>query len=648
MKIYFLTFLLLIFSVFGFAQEKSFSGILVDIDENPIPNAEVSFNNNVAKDVTNSQGNFNLRLIPSSIQKICDKKAGILALKVKGIKYSVDRLEVDCDRRYAVLMTTSIRGKKTLVNVNIDTKIVLSDLKVNFSVGEDFYEQVNNGKIEMNQKVFKRICNNNKNLKIKIYSKQENKKNFDYEIIKVDCNSQSISINIKEVNDNSETTITKKEEEKENKINNKKESEKESEKENKAEAKTTEKEENNTEKNDKKEVIIDSTLLNVKEIENELAILVENQGQKFKEMKTSEQEEFIILHIKRLNAQNIELEEQIKRVQMILKTDNTLSNEEKLDLTNQLQALKHKLHLNKLATFELNDRLSDLNKSFLQRYQNTLIIFLIIITALGIISYLSAKLAKKRRQQRDEIAQKNQEIEKQRKESETLLLNILPHQVAQELKQKGQVIPQLYPSASALFTDFHGFSSIAKNLTPKEVIAELEHYFNEFETISEKFDLQKIKTMGDAFMAIAGLPTQNKHHFIDAVAAALQMQNFIQKSVDEKIKMGLPPWNVRIGVHTGELVAGVIGKTKFAYDVWGNSVNLAARMESSGLSGKVQITDTTYELVKDYFDCEVRGEIEVKNIGKVQTYFVKNIKKEYSEDGFEPNQKWWETRNKMI
>lgn len=646
MKIYFLTFLLCTFSVFGFAQEKSFSGILVDIDENPIANAEVSFNNNTAKDVTNSQGNFNFRLIPSSIQKICDKKAGILALKVKGVKYNIDRLEVDCGRRYAVLMTTSIRGKKTLVNVNIDTKIALSDLKVNFSVGDDFYEQVNNGKIEMNQKIFKRICNNNKNLKIKIYSKQENKKNFDYEIIKVDCNSQSININIKEVNDNTETTTTKKEEEKENKNNNKQEKEKTTE--NKAEEKTTEKEENNTNKDDKKEIIIDSTLLNVKEIENELAILVENQGQKFKEMKVDDQEAFITLHIKRLNAQNIELEEQIKRVQMILKTDNTLSNEEKLDLTNQLQALKRKLHLNKLATFELNDRLSDLNKSFLQRYQNTLIVFLIIITALGIISYLSAALAKKRKQQHDQIAQKNQEIEEQRKESETLLLNILPNQIAQELKQKGQVIPQLYPSASALFTDFQGFSSIAKNLTPKEVITELEHYFNAFETISEKFDLQKIKTMGDAFMAIAGLPTQNKHHFIDAVAAALQMQSFIQKSVDEKIKIGLPPWNVRIGVHTGELVAGVIGKTKFAYDVWGNSVNLAARMESSGVSGKVQITDATYQLVKDYFDCELRGEIEVKNIGKVQTYFVKNIKKEYSEDGFEPNQKWWETRNKMI
>ncbi len=650
MKTILSTFIFIFFAVYLSAQEKSFSGILIDVDENPIANAEISFNKNAAKTNTDNQGNFVFKLIPSSIQKLCDKKIELLSIKVKNVKYDIDRMDVECGRKYAVLMTAGIRGKKMLLNVNIDSKIPASDLKIVLTIGDDFYEQVNNNKVEMSHKLFKRICNNSNNLKVKVYAKDENKKTFETEITKVDCNNKSIQINIKEKENTNENTTSANKESTEKNINNEeknnnKNKEKDNKKENEAETKPDENKSDTTEKKEK--AIIDTTLLDMKEIEGELAILVDNQGKKFQEMEIKSQESFIKLHIKRLEAQNITLEEQISKVSNILKTDKTLTEEEKLDLTEQLKALKHKLHLNKLAVFELHNRLSDLNKSFWQRYQNTLIIFSLIVVAFGIIMYLLATLAKKRRQQRDEITQKNQEIEKQRKESESLLLNILPNQIAQELKQTGQVVPQLYPSASALFTDFHGFSAIAKNLKPKEVIAELEYYFNEFERISEKFDLQKIKTMGDAFMAIAGLPTENKHHFLDAICAALQMQKFITESVKEKIKLGLPPWNVRIGVHTGELVAGVIGKTKFAYDVWGNSVNLAARMESSGESGKVQITETTYELVKNYFDCHLRGEIEVKNIGKVQTYFIEKIKNEYSNDGFEPNQKFWDIRNNL-
>jgi class 3 adenylate cyclase len=146
-------------------------------------------------------------------------------------------------------------------------------------------------------------------------------------------------------------------------------------------------------------------------------------------------------------------------------------------------------------------------------------------------------------------------------------------------------------------------------------------------------------------MAVGGLPLKNQYNAIDTVCAALQMQKFIQDKVKENIEKGQKPWNVRIGIHTGELVAGVIGKTKFAYDVWGNTVNLAARMESTSENGKIQITQFTYDLVKDYFDCTLRGEVEAKNIGKIQTYFVNGLKSEYSIDGFEPNEKYWGRRN---
>lgn len=233
--------------------------------------------------------------------------------------------------------------------------------------------------------------------------------------------------------------------------------------------------------------------------------------------------------------------------------------------------------------------------------------------------------------QRDNLAQQHLmldkqriEIEKQRDESEQLLLNILPEEVATELKSKGKATPQSYEMVTVMFTDFKGFTKIAEKLTPEQIVAELDRCFLAFDEILERFEMEKIKTMGDGYMCAGGLPVSNKTNPIDAVRAGLAMQEFMYKLKLEKEAKGEPVWELRLGVHTGPVVAGVVGKRKFAYDIWGDTVNVASRMESSGEAGKVNISGATYEYVKSYFNCMHRGKIMAKNKGEIDMYFVES------------------------
>lgn len=232
--------------------------------------------------------------------------------------------------------------------------------------------------------------------------------------------------------------------------------------------------------------------------------------------------------------------------------------------------------------------------------------------------------------QNEELSNRNEEIEAQRDaievektKSDKLLLNILPYETAQELKDKGASTPQHYKQVSVIFTDFKGFTKLAEKLTPEEVIAELNYCFTAFDNICEKYNIEKIKTIGDAYMAAGGIPVANDTNPIDAIKAGLEMQEFMAKWKAEKEAQGLPVWELRLGIHTGELVAGVVGKNKFAYDIWGDTVNLAARMESSGEPGMVNVSGDTYQLVKNHFETEYRGKIKAKNKGEVDMYFVK-------------------------
>ncbi len=236
-----------------------------------------------------------------------------------------------------------------------------------------------------------------------------------------------------------------------------------------------------------------------------------------------------------------------------------------------------------------------------------------------------------------------EETEVERQKSEKLLLNILPKDVAMELKEKGFAEPSLFESVSVLFTDFKGFTSIAENMSPNELVKELDACFIQFDKITEHFNLEKLKTIGDSYMCAGGIPIKNKTHAIDSILAALEIQNFMNTIRSEKEKNGLPYWEIRLGIHTGPLVAGVIGERKFAYDVWGDTVNTASRMESSGAAGKINISGATYELVKDFFECEYRGKINAKNKGEIDMYFVHGLKPEFSKAGtsLTPNGNFW-------
>lgn len=213
-------------------------------------------------------------------------------------------------------------------------------------------------------------------------------------------------------------------------------------------------------------------------------------------------------------------------------------------------------------------------------------------------------------------------ISKEKKRSEELLLNILPEEVAEELKAKGSAEAQLIDEVTVLFTDFKGFTAISEKLTPKELVHDLNDCFSAFDRIMEKYGMEKIKTIGDSYMAAGGLPTANHTHAIDAINAAIEIRDFIAKGKEEKLAEGLPYFEIRIGIHTGPVVAGIVGVKKFAYDIWGDTVNTASRMESSGEAGKINISESTYKLVKDKFNCTPRGKITAKGKGEIEMYFV--------------------------
>ena len=217
----------------------------------------------------------------------------------------------------------------------------------------------------------------------------------------------------------------------------------------------------------------------------------------------------------------------------------------------------------------------------------------------------------------------NKIIEKEKQRSENLLLNILPEETAQELKDKGKVQAKRFESVTVLFTDFKGFSNYAEHLSPEELVNTVDFYFSKFDEIIEKFGLEKIKTVGDAYMCAGGLPFPSNDHATKMVLAALEINDFV-KNVKVSQDLIATKFDIRIGINTGPVVAGVVGSKKFAYDIWGDSVNIASRMESSSEPGKINISENTYELVKDKFNCKFRGNIEVKNRGLLKMYFVES------------------------
>ena len=212
-------------------------------------------------------------------------------------------------------------------------------------------------------------------------------------------------------------------------------------------------------------------------------------------------------------------------------------------------------------------------------------------------------------------------IEKEMARSERLLINILPEETAKELKESGKVKAKKFESVTVLFTDFESFTAHSDHIEPELLVNRLGYYFTAFDNIIEKYGLEKIKTIGDAYMCAGGLPFPIENHALKMVHAALDILKFVEDTKAEK--ESALSFNVRIGINTGPLVAGVVGNKKFSYDIWGDTVNVASRMESLSDSGEINISEATYNLVKEVFECTYRGQIEVKNKGLMSMYFVK-------------------------
>lgn len=220
------------------------------------------------------------------------------------------------------------------------------------------------------------------------------------------------------------------------------------------------------------------------------------------------------------------------------------------------------------------------------------------------------------------LLEKQKELETEQARSENLLLNIFPVEIADELKLNGKAEAKQHDVVSVLFADIVNFTKTAENLTPKELVAELDFCFSRFDTIVGLHHLEKVKTIGDAYMAAAGVPATNTATAEDAVMAGLDMQKFAAVRKKERVENNQPYFEFRVGIHTGPVVAGVVGEKKFVYDIWGDTVNLAARMQQSGEVNKVNISEHTHQLVKHRFHCSSRGKMEAKNKGALEMFFV--------------------------
>jgi class 3 adenylate cyclase len=224
------------------------------------------------------------------------------------------------------------------------------------------------------------------------------------------------------------------------------------------------------------------------------------------------------------------------------------------------------------------------------------------------------------------VVERTHELQEEKKKTDELLHNILPHETAVELIESGQAKTRHYESVSVLFSDFKGFTQLSEKLEPNALVNQLDEYFKLFDSNTVKFGIEKIKTIGDAYMCAAGLPNASSNHAQDLVGFAFTMLESVEQLNSRNAEKGLPNWQLRIGIHSGPVIAGVVGDKKFAYDIWGDTVNIASRMESSGSVGQINISEATHVLISDQYECEARGKIKAKNKGSMDMFFVLNSK----------------------
>lgn len=299
-----------------------------------------------------------------------------------------------------------------------------------------------------------------------------------------------------------------------------------------------------------------------------------------------------------------------KRVEAVAEMEEKYEAEKK---TNQIRQLT----LDKLK--------QELRALDLERTQNIGIVIGSLLSLVLIFLVISNAQVKKNR---NKLALKNVEIETAKKASDSLLLNILPEKIAKELKETGKAKARSFAKASVLFTDFKEFTNAASKLSPEDLVGEIGSCFEAFDHICDKYSVEKIKTIGDAYMAVGGLPRPNADSVLNTVLAGLEMQDFIAERRERNRNLGLPFFEMRVGIHTGPVVAGIVGVKKFQYDIWGDTVNTASRMETYGEVGKVNISKECYKIIQKEpgLSFNARETITVKGKGELEMYFARTAK----------------------
>lgn len=302
-------------------------------------------------------------------------------------------------------------------------------------------------------------------------------------------------------------------------------------------------------------------------------------------------------------------EDQIKNLLMVTQQKSLLDSLAYTKMVDSLRLAQQETIVEQQET-AIKEQLAQIELQESQRNLLILAIVLVIIIALFIFLRSSS------------IRRYNKIIKAERDISDELLLNILPASVAEELKRDGAAVARQYDQVSVLFSDFKGFSKIASSLSPADLVEDLDECFKGFDEIVQKAGVEKIKTIGDAYMCASGLPEEDEKHAEKLVQVAIDMQKFLDRWNIRRQALGKPKFEARIGIHTGPIVAGVVGSKKFAYDIWGDTVNVAARMESAGEANRVNVSSSTYVHIKDKYVCRYRGRIPAKNIGEIEMYFV--------------------------
>jgi class 3 adenylate cyclase len=224
------------------------------------------------------------------------------------------------------------------------------------------------------------------------------------------------------------------------------------------------------------------------------------------------------------------------------------------------------------------------------------------------------------------LAEAERAITEQKRQTEELLLSILPPSIVEELLLHQKVEPRYHDSVTVLFADFKDFTTFAESMEPRAVVDDLDRYFCAFDEITGEHGLETLKTIGDAYMAVGGLPGGSRTHAVDACRAGLGIQDYVARANRERQKLQMPPWELRIGIHTGGVMAGVVGRRKFTYDIWGDAVNVAARMEACGEPGRVNVSESTWQRVQSHFEAEPRGSIEAKHKGPLEMFFLTGVR----------------------